>query len=391
MNKQSIKSFSWLFIFGLIFACKTAFQSEIILLESYIIELQHDDLKKSLEQITDYDLRDQKIYQYLEDTFYMINPKHITHAYNETFIGFSAYISQKKAKSFEKLNVIKSISRVDVDKKKEALSHKKLNQTKLFKPSTHQINVSNHTVSTTKKAWVIDSGIANHQDLNIDKKLSRNFIANIKKKKIHSSYDHNGHGTHVAGIIAGKHTGQTPGAIVVAIKITNEQGKGNITDALKGLDYAAFQGKKGDVVNMSINGPYYAIFEKAVLHTAKKNIYVVLAAGNDGKKIIAKETLTGIFDVQNVYVVLNQNQNDKKQTLAESSNYASYSNCYAAPGENIFSTWNNNQHMALSGTSMAAPYISGLLLKHGSYFPQKEEIFNHPKFPRETIKIKCIV
>ena len=360
---RPIKNSALIIFFFFTFACK--FTTKIIEIEPYIIEITNDNLKNKLKKIYDYDTRDQKVYNYIEDTFYMIDTKNISHIYNETFIGFNTYITKNIADNFKKFSFIKSITRVHVDKNHNQKSiNSSLKHIKFKKKNIHL------SQSTQKTAWIIDSGISKHQDLNLDISRSKNFTKNKNNK----TDDEHGHGTHVAGIIAGKNQGKAPGAKVVPIKITNKKGKGSITDALKGLDYAAFAAEPGDVINMSINGPYYKIFEKAVVHTAQKNIYVVLAAGNNGKKMKHKDLLTSIFNQKNVYIVSSINS---KNELALSSNYAEYNNCYAAPGENIWSTWKNNKYKELSGTSMAAPYISGLLIKNGE-FSSKKKFFSYP-------------
>ncbi len=369
-KNTNIKNIIFIIAFFLIFSCKKGFFStEIINLESYIIEIQNDDLKHAIKKINNYELRDQKVHNYVQKTFYMINRQNILHTYNETFIGFNTYLSKNLAKSFENISCVKSITKVDKDKKNTIKQHSYSNFVQIQTKQQNSIVISN---KKKKIAWVIDSGIDDHKDLNIDRKRSKNFTTKNNKNK--NTQDEHGHGTHVAGIIAEKAKDKMC-TNLVSIKITNKEGKGSIVNALKGLDYAAFAAKAGDVINMSINGPYYEIFEKAVVHAAEKNIYVVLAAGNDGKKMEHQNSLTSIFNKKNVYIVSNiyTPKSEKNYNLSPSSNYATYSNCYAAPGEYICSTWKNNQYNILSGTSMSAPYISGLLLNHGTHFSQKKE------------------
>src|SRR5690606_560528 len=94
----------------------------------------------------------------------------------------------------------------------------------------------------------------------------------------------NGHGTHVAGIIAGAHSGVAPQARIVPIRVLNTAGKGLIEDLLKGITYAVGRGAR--ILKLSLGGldlhdlarPQY---EKVVAHARKLGVLLVVAAGND--------------------------------------------------------------------------------------------------------------
>lgn len=101
--------------------------------------------------------------------------------------------------------------------------------------------------TSTGTAWVIDTGVdLDHPDLNVNAALSKSFVAGTR-----SPDDDNGHGTHVAGIIAAKDNtrdvvGVAPGASVVAIKVLDGGGHGYISWIVAGLD-----GKGGGTATMS--------------------------------------------------------------------------------------------------------------------------------------------
>ncbi|MGD6894607.1 S8 family serine peptidase [Bacillus infantis] len=178
------------------------------------------------------------------------------------------------------------------------------------------------------------------------------------------------HGTHVAGIIAGAKGngiggyGVSPNAEILPIDVF-DRGWG-------ATDYAAAQGilyaieKKAKVINMSFGGTYSSqILKDAVAKAISEGIVVVAAAGNTGDESISyPAAYEGVISVGNI---------DEKKQKALSSTYGP-STDLVAPGENIYSTYYDLEKKStfapLSGTSMAAPIVSGtaalLLAKYPS-------------------------
>jgi len=118
--------------------------------------------------------------------------------------------------------------------------------------------------------WVIDSGIElNHPDLNVDLTRSATFIANT------SPTDQNGHGTHVAGIIAARNNdfgvvGVAAGAPLISVRVLDSAAKGTLAGVIAGVDYVAAHAKAGDVANMSIIGGASDALDQAVLNASEK-------------------------------------------------------------------------------------------------------------------------
>jgi subtilisin family serine protease len=210
---------------------------------------------------------------------------------------------------------------------------------------------------TGKVAWIIDTGIdLAHKDLTVDKTRSKTFARGTK-----NANDGNGHGTHVAGIVAAKNNsigtvGVAAGASVVAVRVLNSTGSGYYSDIIAGVNYVASKAAAGDVANMSLGGGYSAALNDAVIALAEKGVYVAVAAGNDGAD--AQYYSPASADHASIYTV---------SAIASWGCMPSWSNYgadveFAAPGVNVLSLWRNNGTRTLSGTSMAAPHVAGILL-----------------------------
>ncbi len=186
--------------------------------------------------------------------------------------------------------------------------------------------------------------------------------------------DDNGHGTHVAGIIASETNnregvaGMTWFSKIMPVKAMGAKGYGTTFDIAKGIVWAVDHG--ADVINMSL-GNYQPskVLEEAVRYAYDKNVVMVSAAGNDGSN---QPTYPSAYpEVLSVAAV------DYNGNRANFSNYGDYIDI-AAPGVNIPSTFFNSQYAALSGTSMAAPHVAGLaaLIKSASPDLKSSQVIN---------------
>ena len=213
-----------------------------------------------------------------------------------------------------------------------------------------------------KTAWIIDSGIDfDHPDLTVDQSRSKSFIDGQT-----SADDQNGHGTHVAGIIGAKNNtigvlGVASGASLVALKVLDKDGEGNLSYIIQALAYINTLADAGDVVNMSVGGESGSdILDQQVRNTAARGIYFSIAAGNENK--LANLSSPARVNASNVYTV---SAVDSLDNFASFSNYGNDVVDFAAPGVRILSTWIDNHYAYASGTSMAAPHVAGLLLLRG--------------------------
>ena len=223
---------------------------------------------------------------------------------------------------------------------------------------TWNVNKVGFGNGTGKTAWVIDTGIdSDHPDLLVDKARSKSFVDG-------SDYeDDNGHGTHVAGIIAALNNdigtlGVASGASLVSLKVLGPDGEGKLSSVLNALNYVRTHARRGDVVNISIGFDETSeILEREIESISSLGIYFALAAGNESGEASryspARARGKNIFTVAAV---------DSLNRYASFSNYGSDVVDYAAPGVRILSTYSDGRYAILSGTSQAAPHVAGILL-----------------------------
>jgi major intracellular serine protease len=176
-----------------------------------------------------------------------------------------------------------------------------------------------------------------------------------------SFHDYNGHGTHVAGIIAAQQdnkgvVGVAPETNLLIVKVLNKKGAGQYDWIINGIQYAIEQ--QVDIISMSLGGPIdvpelHDAIRKAVAH----NILVVCAAGNEGDG----NDSTDEFAYPGAYnEVISVGAIDLERRPSKFSNSHNEIDV-VAPGEEILSTYLNGKYAKLSGTSMAAPHVSGAL------------------------------
>ena len=211
--------------------------------------------------------------------------------------------------------------------------------------------------SGTGTAWVIDTGIdLDHEDLNVDVSRSAGFVRGG------NGDDGNGHGTHVAGTIAALDNnigviGVAPGAPLVAVQVLGKNGSGSTSGVIDGVNYVAANAANGDVANMSLGGGISQALDDAVVAAAQSGVKMVLAAGNESDDANnhspARANHGNIFTVSAI---------DSSDRFASFSNFGNPPVDFAAPGVAVESTYKRNGYATLSGTSMAAPHVAGLLL-----------------------------
>ena len=219
--------------------------------------------------------------------------------------------------------------------------------------------LDHNKIKARKKALIaiLDTGVdAKHEDLK----------DNFRSLETKSDNDPRGHGTHCAGIAAAVSNNSLGVASfsrdnqfveVASIKVLSSSGMGTQKMIIDGIIKAA--DAKADVISLSLGGrsnqSKERAYQKAVDYANNKGAIVVVAAGNSNRnaKDFAPAGVPGVITVSALNEQLGR---------AVFSNYITDLDMgIAAPGVNIYSTIPDGKYATFSGTSMATPYVSGLV------------------------------
>ncbi len=288
-----------------------------------------------------------------------LSKENIVHTFGYALNGFTAKLSKNQLAELKKDTRIKSVEQDYMI----TLSPITIYKGKPVKPAPAEeipwgiIRVGGgSTYNGGETAWIIDSGIdLDHPDLNVDVARSVSYVRG-------DADDQNGHGTHVAGTVAALDNeigviGVAPGATLVAVRVLDRRGSGSISGVISGVDYVAANGQNGDVANMSLGGGVSTALDDAVINAAASGVKFALAAGNESDD--ANNHSPARANHANIYTVSAMDINDN---FAYFSNYGNPPIEFCAPGVSISSTWKSGGYNTISGTSMAAPHVCGLLL-----------------------------
>lgn len=226
-----------------------------------------------------------------------------------------------------------------------------------YKPNTTNVLTKlNGFTGKGVKIAVFDSGINDHTEFKVAGGV------NLIGSDPNNYRDDYGHGTHIAGIIGAKRDGKgmsgvAPEASIYSVKVLNEKGQGSLAAIVKGIDWAIANDM--DIISMSIAySQNYEPFNEAVKRARVAGITVVVSAGNWGKPIPGKSTVSGFANAEGVITVSSLNS---RMEISQISSQGSGIDI-AAPGENIYSTKKDGKNYELrQGTSVAAPFVTGVI------------------------------
>lgn len=220
------------------------------------------------------------------------------------------------------------------------------------------------------RVYVLDTGIsATTSDLTFNEAASRDFTGSRS-----GFYDKNGHGTHVAGTIAAKANaigvvGVAPGAEVISYKVLNDRGSGTYSGIIAAIDAVISNAKVGDVVNLSLGGGLSTQLNAAIQKAAAAGILFAIAAGNEYQDVDRVSPASAGSASDGIFTVSAHNSSLRNASF---TNYDIFGGndvdnvAYSAPGVGIVSLKIDGTTTALSGTSMAAPHVAGLLVLGGT-------------------------
>jgi subtilisin family serine protease len=213
---------------------------------------------------------------------------------------------------------------------------------------------------------VVDSGIAPHPDLAGAFVPGTSFVNDTDGR-----VDRNGHGTHVAGIIAMTANNQRGGAglapdvSLMPVTVAKADGTVKASDSAKGIIWAVDNG--ADVINMSYSGSASTVEQKAIEYAHSKGVTTVAAVGNsyfddEGRvynPVQYPAAFTGVVGVGSVTRSQNRSRFSevgKQVDIVAPGGSGAFDSARA-----IFSTWPDTGYARMPGTSMAAPYVSATL------------------------------
>jgi subtilisin family serine protease len=203
------------------------------------------------------------------------------------------------------------------------------------------------------KVAVLDTGIDEaHPDLKDAIDDARDFT-----RSRFGPIDRHGHGTHTAGTMGARQNdigvvGVAPDCRLLIGKVLGDDGSGSSATVAAGIDWACDAG--ADVISLSLGSPEPDdTLLAAVQRAASKGKFIIAAAGNDGRDNSVNYPARWRDTIAVAAVDANGQVADFSSRGPEVD--------IAAPGENILSTWPNGGYAKLSGTSMATPFIAGVV------------------------------
>ncbi|MFE0038717.1 S8 family peptidase [Streptomyces sp. NPDC059018] len=198
-------------------------------------------------------------------------------------------------------------------------------------------------------AYVIDTGVRiTHKDF--DGRASHGFDAIDNDE---TADDGNGHGTHVAGTIAGASHGVAKKAKIVAVRVLDDSGSGTTEQVVAGIDWVTKNHQGPSVANMSLGGGADPALDEAVQKAVAAGVTFGVAAGNESSD-------AGQGSPSRVREAITVASSTKDDRQSDFSNFGAVVDIYA-PGSDITSAWNDSDEgtKTISGTSMATPHVVG--------------------------------
>jgi len=238
----------------------------------------------------------------------------------------------------------------------------------LLDTSVNQINVPSAWNlgynGTGIKIAVLDTGIDNTDEMLAGKVVA----AEVFTGENHTE-DKQGHGTHIAGIVAGngKYKGVAPAALLLNAKVLTDTGSGSTSTIIKGINWAVEN--DADIISLSIGGAYEnsdGPLNAALKDAIDAGVIVVISSGNCGKDCPSSNCgsfrgVTKPADLEEAIAIGAVGKNNEWACFSSGQEFGDYIKPdLVAPGVDVTSSYLGNAYRALSGTSISAPFVVGV-------------------------------
>ncbi|KAL1922301.1 uncharacterized protein VTP21DRAFT_9840 [Calcarisporiella thermophila] len=353
-------------------------------IEQHRVQAHHDWVKRMHE--------DDPLSRVLSDPGVAAGIKH-TYAL-DNFVGYAGHFSELTVDKIRRNEDVAYVERDSIVYASEIqrnapwglsrISHRPTLTFRTYNKYIYDSNAAGENITV----YVIDTGVnVNHVDFEGRARWGVTIPSNDE------DVDGNGHGTHVAGTIAGSRYGVSKKSKVVAVKVLRSNGSGTMSDVIAGVAWAAKKHKqealdarrnnkrhRGSVANMSLGGGSSRALDSAVNSAVDAGVFFAVAAGNDNSDACRYSPAAA----EKAITVAASTIEDERAWF---SNYGKCVDVFA-PGKDITSAWIGSRVATntISGTSMASPHVAGLIAYFLSAQAENSTELFTPKTMREYLQ-----
>ena len=190
-----------------------------------------------------------------------------------------------------------------------------------------------------------------------------------KNSILYGNNDGSGHGTHVAGTVGGRNVGVAPGCMIHGVKVLDNSGNGRMNYIIRAISRQMTEFlisiKFGIpvIVSMSFSGSRHSSIDRAIRNLYNNGILSVVAAGNDGE---SASLHSPAGEPKAISVMASYSRFINSNYIDDKTDWSNTDGDIYAPGASIYSSYisSSSSYVLKSGTSMAAPHVSGILACH---------------------------